>query len=77
MSHSTIRVIISHAFSEYMCLLVRYDTGTSDNNITCEMSTLIAERLNLGRYTIYRENPKIGNYHTLYCPYVKQYTLVG
>jgi hypothetical protein len=29
-----------------MYLLVRYDTGTSDNNITCEMSTLIAERLN-------------------------------
>ncbi len=35
------------SFSEYMYLLVRYDTGASDNNITCEMSTLIAERLNV------------------------------
>ena len=26
-------------------ILERYDTGTSDNDITCEMSTLIAERL--------------------------------
>jgi hypothetical protein len=25
----------------------------------------------------YRGNPKIGNFHTLTCPYVKQYTLVG
>ncbi len=37
-------------FSDYMYLLVRYDTGTSDNNITCgacagasAMSTLLAE----------------------------------
>ncbi len=26
-------------------LLVSYDIGTPDNDITCEMSTLIAERL--------------------------------
>jgi hypothetical protein len=25
----------------------------------------------------YRENPKIGNYPSQTCPYVKQYTLVG
>jgi hypothetical protein len=25
----------------------------------------------------YRENPKIGNYPSSACPYVKQYTLVG
>jgi hypothetical protein len=30
---------------DYMYLLMRYLTGTSDNDITCEMSTLIAERL--------------------------------
>ncbi len=33
------------SFSEHKYLLVIYDTWTSDNNITCEMSTLIAERL--------------------------------
>ena len=27
--------------------------------------------------TVYRENPKIGNYHTLACPYVTPYTPVG
>ena len=26
---------------------------------------------------MYRENPKIGNYPTHACPYVKQYTLAG
>ncbi len=35
-----------------MYLLVRYDTGTSDNNITCEMSTLIADRLTESRPAI-------------------------
>jgi hypothetical protein len=29
------------------------------------------------KYINYRENPKIGNYHTLACPYVTPYTLVG
>jgi hypothetical protein len=29
------------------------------------------------KYFNYRENPKIGNYPSSACPYVKQYTLVG
>jgi hypothetical protein len=47
------------------------------NDPTLVVSTMFHYLKKVPTASIYRENPKIGNYHTLVCPYVKPYTLVA